>query len=362
LHDILCLTRVGLCAAGAAGLGGFLGENVLAFVPALISGAAGVYALTLLADADTEADLAIEPGQVVHVKAKEDLGRAPRWGAGSFALAGGAVLTLEGVDVSGQITVAAGADLTLDHVALGAGACVGTAAGGRLHLVGTPSPVACLSNVIIDTADIPALVAAVGGGLPGTFVLRLAGAGPFEVPALDVHADQDVRVMCTEVGSLDIHETVTLAAGAAVSIGGAVGSLAFGTIAAAVGAALTVGGLVGSLDLQGVTLDKGTVLTFGGEVALIPGGLFPTISFTGDGSVAFDGALTVLGAAGTAAGTVTGGLPGTITLDLAVALVPGGATGVHSTNKASRVEKGPFGPRQKSIILLNFKKILCIIK
>ena len=42
----------------------------------------------LLADADTEADLAIEPGQVVHVKAKENLGHAPRWGAGGFALAG----------------------------------------------------------------------------------------------------------------------------------------------------------------------------------------------------------------------------------------------------------------------------------
>jgi hypothetical protein len=54
VHDILCLTRAGLRAAGAAGLGGFLGENVLAFVPALISGAAGVYALTLLTDAGTE--------------------------------------------------------------------------------------------------------------------------------------------------------------------------------------------------------------------------------------------------------------------------------------------------------------------
>jgi hypothetical protein len=53
-----------LRAAGAAGFGGFLGENVLAFVPAMISGAAGVYALTLLTDADTEADLTIQPGQV----------------------------------------------------------------------------------------------------------------------------------------------------------------------------------------------------------------------------------------------------------------------------------------------------------
>ena len=62
--DIERLTRAGLSAAGAAGLGGFLGENVLAFVPALISGAAGVYALTLMVDALNKADLTIQPGQV----------------------------------------------------------------------------------------------------------------------------------------------------------------------------------------------------------------------------------------------------------------------------------------------------------
>ena len=41
----------------------------------------------------------------------------------------------------------------------------------------------------------------------------------------------------------------------------------------------------------------------------------------GDGAVAFDGAaIRVLDAAGAAAGTVAGGLPGTVTLDLATAL------------------------------------------
>jgi hypothetical protein len=64
MRDIQRLTRAGLCAAGAAGLGGFLGENVLAFVPAVISGAAGVYALTLMVDALNKADLTIQPGQV----------------------------------------------------------------------------------------------------------------------------------------------------------------------------------------------------------------------------------------------------------------------------------------------------------
>jgi hypothetical protein len=37
---------------------------VLAFVPAIISGAAGVYALTLLVDALNKVDLTIQPGQV----------------------------------------------------------------------------------------------------------------------------------------------------------------------------------------------------------------------------------------------------------------------------------------------------------
>ena len=64
---------------GAAALGGFFGENVLAFVPAVISGAAGIYAITLRVDADNKADLTIRPGQVVHIKAgiAAALGGAP---------------------------------------------------------------------------------------------------------------------------------------------------------------------------------------------------------------------------------------------------------------------------------------------
>jgi hypothetical protein len=40
--------------------------NVLAFVPAVVSSAAGLYALTLLADAGVDADLPLRPGQVSH--------------------------------------------------------------------------------------------------------------------------------------------------------------------------------------------------------------------------------------------------------------------------------------------------------
>ena len=49
-------------------------------MPAVISGAAGIYAITLLADADNAADLTVHPGQVVHIRA--GVARALRCGAG----------------------------------------------------------------------------------------------------------------------------------------------------------------------------------------------------------------------------------------------------------------------------------------
>ena len=48
---------------GAAALGGFLGQNVDAFVSAVISGAAGTYVLLLMENADVGTDLLIQPGQ-----------------------------------------------------------------------------------------------------------------------------------------------------------------------------------------------------------------------------------------------------------------------------------------------------------
>jgi hypothetical protein len=51
---------------GATALaGGFLGQNVAAFVSAVISGATGTYVLTLTEDADVSTDLKIQPGQHV---------------------------------------------------------------------------------------------------------------------------------------------------------------------------------------------------------------------------------------------------------------------------------------------------------
>jgi hypothetical protein len=161
---------------GAAALGGFFGENVLAFVPAVISGAAGIYAITLLADADNDVDLTVHPGQVVHIRV--GVARALRWGAGGFELDGGAALTLEGLEISGPVVAAPGASLELRHVTFAPGGCVR----GEATLVDTPTPELCLLNVVFDGADTDAFVASLGPGLPGTYVLRLAGeAQTFEV-------------------------------------------------------------------------------------------------------------------------------------------------------------------------------------
>ena len=135
---------------GAAALGGFFGENVLAFVPAVISGAAGIYAITLRADANNKADLTIHPGQVVHIKA--GVAAALKWGEGGFALDGGAALTLEGLEISGPVVAAPGAILELRHVTFAPGGCVR----GESTLVDTPTPEVCLLNVVFDGADVDA--------------------------------------------------------------------------------------------------------------------------------------------------------------------------------------------------------------
>jgi hypothetical protein len=139
-----------------------------------------MYVLTLPDDADNDVDLTIQPGQVAHVKAgiKAGVARALRWGAGGFTLGGGAALTLEGLEISGPIVAAADASLVLKLVTFADGGCVL----GDATLIDTPTPEVCLLNVIFDGPDVDAFLASLGSGLPGTYVLRLAGkAQAFEV-------------------------------------------------------------------------------------------------------------------------------------------------------------------------------------
>eukprot|EP01051_Picozoa_sp_SAG22_P003500 SAG22_NODE_172_length_16609_cov_14.370806_2_plen_2010_part_00 len=398
---------------GAAALGGYLGRDVATFVSAVISGAAGTYVLTLAEDANVGTDLVIQPGQNVIISGDPSLVEAPIWGD-AFSVAEGAKLTLEGLAINVAMAVAASADLTLHSVTLHSSACIGIEAGGRLLLVKTPTPQVCLVNVIIDTDDIASCVASLGSGLPGTYVLRLAGQA-VEISVLDLLARQELHIINTAMSSLmvglitaapgaaltiggnvlslDIQGAVTLAENVALTIAGEVG-LTVRTVAALVSVAegsisfqgdsigvvhtggarcggivgnvpgavaLGLSGLapiefpsmmlrmgqelhvtctaVGSLALGAITLAAGARLIVGGDAAMTPDGLASTLAFAGNGSVAFDGMVTLVSLAGAPAGTVIGGLPGMVTLDLAAPLVPGGAMGAHSTDKAGL---GPF--------------------
>lgn len=93
---------------GAAALGGFLGENVAAFVSAVISGAAGTYVLTMMEDADVGTDLVIQPGQNVIITGDAGLAEAPRWGSGGFTVGEMGSLSITNITVEGDIIVGNG--------------------------------------------------------------------------------------------------------------------------------------------------------------------------------------------------------------------------------------------------------------
>ena len=183
---------------GSASLGGFLGQNVLAFVSAVISGAAGTYVLTLPGDVDISVHLTIQPGQYVIITGGPSLTEAPAWGSGEFSVSSGAELILKDLEVSGPIAVASGGSLQLKHVDFAPGGCVR----GDATLVDTPMPEICLLNVIFDGEDVDEFLASLGSGLPGTYVLRLSVPGAeVAVAALSVGPQQEVDVISTAAGS-----------------------------------------------------------------------------------------------------------------------------------------------------------------
>eukprot|EP01051_Picozoa_sp_SAG22_P001635 SAG22_NODE_66_length_22936_cov_626.714279_20_plen_1767_part_00 len=98
---------------GAAALGGFLGQNVDAFVSAVISGAAGTYVLTLTEDADVGTDLVVQPGQNVNISGDAGLAEAPSWGMGGFTVENDGLLSLTGIVVDGAIMVHNGGSLSV---------------------------------------------------------------------------------------------------------------------------------------------------------------------------------------------------------------------------------------------------------
>ena len=152
------------------------------------------------------------------------------------------------------------------------------------------------------------MTAALGSGLPGLFALRLAGAGPYQLPPLVLLPFQEIRIICTNVGAIT---------SAAITLGP--------------DASLNIAGTVGTVEIQGlVTLDAGAVVTVGGTVGLaLFAALLPLLTHEGDGTVSFEGGgVTVLSDTGATAGTVTGQLPGTVTLELTGPVAAGGCTQV----------------------------------
>jgi hypothetical protein len=185
----------------------------------------------------------------VHVKAKGSVGRALKWGAGGFALGGGAALTLEGLEISGPIVAVPGASLELKHVTFAPGGCVR----GQATLVDTPAPEICLFHVIFDGPDVDAFLASLGSGLPGTYVLRLAGeAQQFEVAELSVGPQQEVDFLSTAAGSsLRFTAGVRLAKGAAMTVNGPLSSvICTAQVDAAEGASVSL-----SLETEAVTFE-----------------------------------------------------------------------------------------------------------
>jgi hypothetical protein len=132
-----------------------------------------------------------------------------------------------------------------------------------------------MGGVIFDGSTISAIIAAIGSGLPGMYVLRLRGKDQtFQIPQLKIQPYQDVRIVSTATGSskLKFTSSVTLATDAKLAMSGRL--------------AIDMGILMFAMHHS---INAGTV-TFGGS------------------------ALTLFGPAAAWRGAVHGSLPGTVTI------------------------------------------------
>ena len=90
---------------GAASEGGYLGADSAAFFSAVVSGAAGSYLVRLTEDVGISMDLAIEPGQDVHISGDSSLTAATNWGPGSFVVQERASLSLSNLALGEASTI-----------------------------------------------------------------------------------------------------------------------------------------------------------------------------------------------------------------------------------------------------------------
>eukprot|EP01047_Picozoa_sp_COSAG01_P033492 COSAG01_NODE_2468_length_7634_cov_6.744127_1_plen_930_part_00 len=126
---------------GPASDGGYIGSDVLSFVSAVVSGAAGLFMLTLMSSASISTTLTIQPGQTVAITGI--MGQHIGWGIGGFSVLQRASLTLEQVTLNGHITVAEGAILQLNDVTFLQLACMTAATGSSVGLNRAQTPPTC---------------------------------------------------------------------------------------------------------------------------------------------------------------------------------------------------------------------------
>ena len=174
----------------------------------------------------------------------------------------------------------------------------------------TWSPMVTSGGVISDGIDIQALVAAIGSGLTGMFVLRLEGAGPFEFPAMALLPFQEVRVLCTDVDAVLVRGRIDLGKSSALYFSGTIGTLTL------------------ELD-QPITFASDTALIVDGTIGLAPATVANVLSPHDDGTVAISegGSVTALNTAGVPVGTVSGSQPGSFSVVLTAPIVDGGGEG-----------------------------------
>jgi hypothetical protein len=138
---------------GAATDGGYLGTDAQTFLSAVLSGAAGYYALTLEVNAEVSIDVVIGPGQDVRITNGGQ--SVPTWGAyggGSFTVQQGGSLALAGVALFGSLTLDDGSTATVSAGTIGAHVTVGS--GATLHLIGAnvlPSQMTAAAGATVTT-------------------------------------------------------------------------------------------------------------------------------------------------------------------------------------------------------------------
>eukprot|EP01052_Picozoa_sp_SAG31_P012008 SAG31_NODE_692_length_12772_cov_15.543044_7_plen_342_part_00 len=173
-------------------------------------------------------------------------------------------------------------------------------------------PVVTAGGLIYDGSDITAAIAALGSGLPGLFALRLVGDGPFVIPRIEVMPYQELRIICTDAGSVRFSGAINLHAQGKLVVFGTVGALHFGD----------------GEHTYPITIAESATLTIDGTIGIAASTIPEVLMKQGDGQLVFEGGeTTVLDAAGQTAGTFSGSLPGAVTLDITAPVFDGGTTG-----------------------------------